>query len=87
MAKKKKQKSNRLEAVGWGFWLICFAILYGPMTYLGYEASYEDMRAGMLPWVIGFSLAAVGAGFISVGVNYALQKRIEILRKKAKKNG
>ena len=87
MGKKndKNRTTYRFESVGWGFWLICFVVFYGPATYVGFYYSYEDMRAGMLPWVIGFALAAVAAGLLSTAVNYILQKRVEILRKKAKK--
>lgn len=85
--RKKKSKHGRFESVGWGFWLICFAVLYGPMTYVGYIYSVEDRRTGLLPWVIGFTLAAFEAGVLSMAVNYGLQKRIELLRKKAKKRG
>jgi len=92
MAKKGKKapktapKKQGLESVGWGFWLICFAVLLGPCWYIGYDYSYNNMKAGLFPWVVGFSMAAFGAGILSLVVNYLLQKRIELRVKKLKKN-
>ncbi len=90
--KKGKKKGNReaqkkkgIEAVGWGFWLICFVVLFGPFTYLGYVYSYSDRKGGLLPWLIGFGLAAFGAGLLSLVVNFMIQKRIESRRKHARK--
>ncbi|MCH8204424.1 MAG: hypothetical protein IID09_04625 [Candidatus Hydrogenedentes bacterium] len=92
MAKKRRKKGTRkaekkkgIEAIGWGFWLICFAVLYGPCTYLGYTYSYDDRKGGLLPWVIGFALAALGAGLLSLVLNFIVQKRIESRRKRARK--
>lgn len=87
MAKEasKGKQSQGLEAVGWGFWLICFVVLYGPAWYIGYSVSYSDQRGGLLPWVLGFVLAAFGAGIVSVAVNFTLQKRIELQKKRARK--
>lgn len=82
---KKTGKKKGIEAVGWGFWLICFAVLFGPGTYLGYTISYSDRKGGVLPWVIGFSLAAVGAGLLSLMLNFIVQKRIELRRKRGRK--
>ena len=83
---KKSEKKKGIEAVGWGFWLICFAIFFGPSLYLGYTISYDDRKGGVLPWVIGFSLAALGAGLLSFMVNFIIQKRIESRRKRARKS-
>lgn len=83
---KKAPKKPGLEAVGWGFWSICFSVLLGPGCYLGYQVSYADRKGGLLPWLIGFGLAAFGAGVISMVVNYSLQKRIELRRKSARKS-
>lgn len=98
-AKKRKKKRNRqpvrkvenkaekkgIEAVGWGFWLICFVLLFGPCCYLGYTYSMGDRKGGLLPWVIGFSLAALGAGLLSLVANFIVQKRNEIRQKRARK--
>ena len=92
MAKKGRKKSGKkavekkgIEFAGWGFWLICFTIFAGPSWYLGYTISYSDRKGGVLPWVIGFSLAAFGAGLISFVVNFVIQKRIESRRKRDRK--
>jgi len=93
LAKKGRKKSGKkavekkgIEYVGWGFWLICLAVLFGPCLYLGYTYSVSSQKAGLLPWVIGFSLAAVGAGLLSLVVNFIIQKRIESRRKRARKS-
>ena len=83
---QKATEKRGIEAVGWGFWLICFAVLYGPGWYIGYTFSYDDRKSGILPWVIGFSLAAFGAGLISLVLNYIVQKRNESRRKSARKS-
>lgn len=93
--KSRKKKRNRqsaanadkkgIEAVGWGFWLICFALLLGPCWYLGYIYSVDDRKDSLLPPVIGFALAAVGAGLLSVVANFAVQKRLEIRQKRVRK--
>ena len=86
--KKRKQKAEKkkgIEAIGWGFWLICFTVLYGPCTYIGYIYSYSDRKGGLLPWLIGFALAALGAGLLSLVLNFIVQKRIELQRKRARK--
>ena len=82
---ENKAEKKGIEAVGWGFWLICFVLLFGPCWYLGYTYSVDDRKGGLLPWVIGFSLAALGAGLLSLVVNFIVQKRIEIRRKRARK--
>ena len=95
MAKKKGRKKRKstenlptkkgIEAVGWGFWLICFAIFFGPSLYLGYTISYDDRKGGVLPWVIGFSLAAFAAGLLSFMVNFIIQKWMVSRRKRDRK--
>ena len=84
MAKKKRRKKRTKEKVeevklpeplGWGFWLICFIVLFGPMTYGGYLLSTEDRRATLLPWVLGFSGAALVAGLLSAGINFVIDFR------------
>ena len=74
-----------IEGVGWGFWLICFAIFFGPSLYLGYTISYDDRKGGVLPWVIGFSLAAFAAGLLSFMVNFIIQKWMVSRRKRDRK--
>ena len=83
--KRKAEEKKGIEAAGWGFWMICFVILFGPCTYLGYIYSYNDRKGGLLPWVIGLALAALGAGLLSLMVNFIIQKRIESRRKRGRK--
>lgn len=80
-----KEEKKGIEAVGWGFWLICFALLLGPCWYLGYIYSVDDRKDSLLPPVIGFALAAVGAGLLSLVANFAVQKRLEIRQKRVRK--
>ena len=72
------------NSVGWGFWLIVLAVLYGPAWYLGYRSVYESDRDGFVPWVIALTLAAVGAGLLSFAVNNALRSRAESAKKQAR---
>jgi len=82
---KKTEKSKGIEAVGWGFWLICFVILYVPSWLIGKNFSYEDRSTGLFPLVVGFAIAAFGAGILSFVVNFVLQKRIEAIKKRDRK--
>ncbi len=82
MAKKAaKQKaapaktSGPREFVGWGFWLLCFAVLSGPCWFAAYRMTIESERNGIAPWITAFALSALGAGLLSFTVNYALRAR------------
>jgi hypothetical protein len=70
------------NSAGWGFWLICFAALYGPSWFLAYRSTVEREKTGFVPWVTAFALAAVGAGLLSFAANYALRSRAEAAKKK-----
>lgn len=83
---KKKEKSKGIEEVGWGFWLICFTVLYGPCWYIAREYSYSDRKVGLFPLVVGFVLAAFGAGLLSFVLNFLVQKRRESVRKRVRKS-
>lgn len=85
MAKSKAKKQSRFESVGWGFWLITFVLLYPACWYIVYDAAYADQKRGVLPWGLGFFLAAIGASIVSIAVNFVLQKRIELQKKRAKR--
>lgn len=84
-ASTKKMKPAGIESVGWGFWIICFIVLLGPATYLGWSFAYDDRKVGIFPWVVGFGIAAFGAGLLSTGVNFAIQKKLELKRKQGRK--
>lgn len=74
--------------VGWLFWTIAFGVLIGPFFYLIWQVRYEDVTP-LFPVVVAVCLAALTAGFLSVGVNSVLQRRqerrIKAERKKSKK--
>jgi len=72
------------DSVGWGFWLLAFAVFYGPAWYLGYRSVYESERDGLVPWVIALTLAAIGAGLMSFAVNTGLRWRAKTAKKQAR---
>ncbi len=80
----KPASSSSNFVAGWGFWLIAFAVLYGPAWYLGRESVFETERNSFVPWVIALTLAAVGAGLLSFAVNYVMGIRAESVRKQAR---
>ena len=91
MAKKAaKQKaapakpSGPREFVGWGFWLVCFALLSGPCWFLSYRMTVESERNGVAPWMTTIALAALGAGLLSFTANYALRARAASIASKKK---
>lgn len=95
MAKKKASKPlppaqpsapARRDSVGWGFWLFCFAVLYGPSWYVSHRSVYESDREGFVPYVIAFALAAFGAGVLSYVVNLYYRIRADNEKKAARKS-
>ena len=87
-AKTKVEEIALPKPVGWIFWLIVFLVLFGPMTYGGYLLSEEDRRGTLLPWIVGFSGAAIMAGIISAGLNSIIEFRSKrILKKHGKSKG
>jgi len=84
-----KQKTvEESVGVGWVFWAIAFGILVGPFFYAIWQVRYEDVTP-LFTVVVAVCLAALTAGFLSVGVNSLLHKRWErrnkTERKKSKK--
>lgn len=82
----KAAVTARRESVGWGFWLICFAVLYGPSWFVSHRNVYESDREGFVPYVIAFALAAFGAGVLSYVVNLYYRIRADNEKKAARKN-
>lgn len=76
----------RRDSVGWGFWLFCFAVFYGPSWYVSHRSVYESDRGGFVPYVIAFALAAFGAGVLSYVVNLYYRIRIDNEKKAARKS-
>ena len=85
-AGKKKEKSKGIQEVGWGFWLICFVVFYGPSWYIAREFSYDDRKVGLFPMIVGFAIAAFGAGLLSFVLNFIIQKRLEFAHKRGRKS-
>jgi hypothetical protein len=77
---QKSKKKEPLDSVGWGLWLICFTLLYGPFFYLSWSVVVDSMRLGVLPWLMAFIMAAFLAGIITTVANTVIQKRIEAAR-------
>ena len=69
------------DSAGWGFWLIAFAVLYAPSWYLAYQFTVDYEKKGRVPWMTAFALAALGAGLLSVTVNYTLRARAAAKKK------
>lgn len=80
-----KTETKRLESVGWQFWMVWFVLFYPPVTYLAWQTAYNDMKTTILPWILGFLGAALGAGLVSWAVNTVLQRRVEKARKEQRK--
>jgi hypothetical protein len=83
-----KQAGSKFDAAGWLFWLIVFGILVCPSTFVAWYFRRPGKPVFFLLG-IGVLSAAVGASFVSWGVNSALQYRRKKQRlqerKKAKK--
>ena len=82
---EQNKKNRRIESLGWGMWLVCFAIAYGPFHYMGWRISEEDQKSGMLPFIIGFVCAAFLAGVLTTAANAILQKYLAIQQKTERK--
>jgi len=76
----------RRESVGWGFWLVCFAVFYVPALFVSRQSVYESDRETFVPYVIAFALAALGAGVLSYIVNLYYRMRTDADKKAARKN-
>ncbi len=79
---------DRVEAIGWLFWIAAFVVLAVPCTYGVWQFKFQD-TSGIKAIVIGALLAAVLSAFITYAANAALQsykkkQRVQ-KRKKAKK--
>lgn len=84
----EKKKRFDFDAAGWGFFLVVFALLVAPGIYLSWQL-VGQWASRAYPIIMGIALAALGAGFVSWGVNAFLQNRIKKAklagRKQAKK--
>ena len=82
----EEPKKIKLEAVGWKLWLVSTAIFFPFGFWVSHRVSYDDMKDGMLPWILGFMLAAFFAGVLTTGLNTILQNRVERIRAEEKKS-
>ena len=88
-ARKAKQEQVEISGVGWVFFVVCFVLLVVPSVILVWVYSYEDKRGSLFPYIVGFVIAALGAGVFSWAVNsvwyWVMTKRLKAKRKKPKK--
>jgi hypothetical protein len=84
MAKPDTESAKSLDAVGWGFWLVTFAVLYAPAWFLSRRIVFASEREGLVPWVMAFTFAAIGAGLLSFAVNAVLRRRAETAKRQAR---
>lgn len=84
-----KQTRPRLEAVGWLFWSIAFAVLLGPSIYGAWQVVMDDQEwpipVGMGVLLAGF-LAAIVAWIVN-SILYMRNKRLHVeAKRKSKKH-
>ena len=80
----KQKKEEGIEAAGWVFFLITFAIMLGPCNLLGWHLRYEQVSPAP---ILAFSttIAAIGAGLVTWGANGVIQARRQKQRKAERK--
>ncbi|NUM53294.1 MAG: hypothetical protein HUU46_06600 [Candidatus Hydrogenedentes bacterium] len=81
-------KSFRLEAAGWGFWLVTSLVLAGPSVYIAYQVTQEHLSRE-IPFAMGIVVAAFVSAFVTYIANLIIQRNNERRRsaeaKQAKK--
>jgi len=84
-----KNEGYKFDAAGWLFWTIVLVILTPICIYGSWKVVYQSTNR-IVPIGMGVVLAAIGAGFVSWGVNAVIQsrrkKQRQMERKKAKKH-
>ncbi len=81
MSKSDKNKKPRPEpasairdfSAGWIFWLLSFAVLFGPAWFWASRNAFTDQQSGVFPWFAAFTLATIGAGVVTWATNSGLQ--------------
>jgi hypothetical protein len=80
-------RTFRLEAAGWGFWLISTLVLAGPCVYVAYQVTQEHLSRE-IPFAIGILCATFLAAVVTFLANTVIQKaharRKNMERKQAK---
>jgi uncharacterized membrane protein YvlD (DUF360 family) len=86
MAKVRRRfRLSELEAVGWGFWLICFFVFLAPCIWLMTLVVYDNTTF----WahgMFGLLTAAFIAGIVSWLANSALQAKTARRKKALQQN-
>ncbi|MBM3288795.1 MAG: hypothetical protein FJY92_01455 [Candidatus Hydrogenedentes bacterium] len=73
----------RLEAAGWGFWLVTCLVLAGPCVYVSYQITAEHLSRE-IPFTIGIIGAVILGAFVTFIANTVLQ-RVNARRKAAER--
>jgi uncharacterized integral membrane protein len=84
-AKVNRGNQGAIEAVGWWFWIGGFVVLapIGIFVAILYRDPYHESY--YYPIMLGVFGGAVGAGVLSVLVNYVLERRARKRKLKARK--
>lgn len=84
-AKRAKRIDQGAGLLGWRFWLAAFAVL-APIA-ISLSVIYRDPYGGSIYYsiMLGVFFAAVGAGLLSIGINYLLEKRAHKRKIQARK--
>lgn len=75
-----KPKSFRIEAAGWGFWLVSTIVLAIPFVYASYQVT-EDHLSREIPLALGIIGAAMAGAIVTYIANTIIQRSYE--RRKA----
>lgn len=63
----------RLEAAGWGFWLVTSVVLSIPCVYVSYQITQAHLSRE-IPLAMGVIVAAVLAAFVTYFANLFIQR-------------
>ena len=86
------RRPMRLEAAGWGFWLVTCLVLSVPCVYVSYRVTQEDLSRE-IPLALGVIAAIVIGAFVTFLANTVIQwsnarrKDAERKQSKPKKKG
>ncbi|MCC6796175.1 MAG: hypothetical protein IT366_13730 [Candidatus Hydrogenedentes bacterium] len=71
-----KLKSFRIEAAGWGFWLVSTIILAVPFVYASYQVTEEHLSRE-IPLALGLIGASLAGAFVTFIANTIIQRSNE----------
>lgn len=75
-----KPKSFRIEAAGWGFWIVSTIVLAIPFVYASYQVT-EDHLSREIPLALGIIGAAISGAVVTFVANTIIQRNAD--RRKA----